>query len=204
MAYTQKDWIERSRGRSDISCYLYHLTRESDGNSAMDVLIKIVNEKKINGSTTNSGFIVGANKAVCFQDTTTYGLSQNTFHEQKLREENKTNKIRYKPIGLAFNKQYVYKKGGRPVIYEKTQVAKQILPPDEWWRIVNFDLSDNDQFIDWTHEREWRIKGDFHFNLSNAYVILVSSKSYKNFISRIDSDMLKNLGGIVVLDPILT
>lgn len=204
MAYTLKDWIERSRNRSDMSCYLYHLTRENNENDAIDVLIKILTECKINGSTTDSGFIIGDNKAVCFQDTTTYGLSQNSFHEQKLREEKKTNKVRYKPIGLAFNKQYIYSKGGRPVVYEKTQTAKKILPPDEWWRIVNFDLSDSEYMIDWTHEREWRLKGDFHFDLSKAYVVLVSNKSYKTFVNKIDSNMLKSIGGIVVLDPILT
>lgn len=204
MSYTLDDWIERLRNRSDMSGYLYHLTKSNGDKDAMNILIKILNERKLIGSTTSSGFIVGSDKAVCFQDTTTYGLSQNSFHEQNMRKENKSSKVRYKPIGLAFNKKYVYDKGGRPVFYEKTDIAKKLLPQDEWWRIVNFDLSDKNNLIDWTHEREWRVKGDFKFDLEHAYVILVSNKSYKNFITTLDDSILKNLGGVVVLDPVLT
>lgn len=204
MAYTQKDWIERLRNRSDMSRYLYHLTRENDRQDTIEVLIKILNEKRLIGSTTDSGFIIGDNKAVCFQDTTTYSLCQNSFHEQKLRENKTISKVRYRPMGLAFTKDYVYKKGGRPVIYEKTQIAKQMLPRDEWWRIVNFDLSDKNQIVDWTHEREWRVKGDFEFDLEETYVVLVRSPQYKDFIDMVGHDMLKSLGGIIVLDPILT
>jgi hypothetical protein len=202
MAYTQDEWIERLRNRSDISRYLYHLTRENGESDCMRVLIKILSERKLVGSTTASGFIVGENKAVCFQDTTTYGLCQNAFHEQKLSLENLN--VRYSPVGLGFAKDYIYKKGGRPVIYEKTQIAKEILSKDEWWRIVNFDLTNENKLIDWTHEREWRIKGDLEFDLEDTYVVLVNSDYYKGFIDIIDYDIMKELGGIIVLDPILT
>ena len=37
---------------------------------------------------------------------------------------------------------------------------KSILPSDEYWRIVNYDLSDNKYMVDWTHEWEWRVPGD--------------------------------------------
>lgn len=204
MSYSAENWTERIRNRSDMSSFLYHLTRGSDNLDTFDVLIKILNEKTIKGSTTSTGFIVGSNKAVCFQDTTAYGLCQNSYHEQKLREGNDKLKVRYRPIGLAFKKTIVYGKGGRPVIYEKTETAKKLLDEDEWWRIVNFDLSDPNKIIDWTHEREWRVKGDFKFNLNDAFVILVNNAAYKAFISKVDNNILKNIAGIVVLDPILT
>ncbi|NRT61825.1 hypothetical protein B0P06_004293 [Clostridium saccharoperbutylacetonicum] len=204
MAYKLEDWTKRIRNRSDMSGYVYHLTRGNDSLETIDVIIKILNDRKLNGSTTNSGFIVGSNKAVCFQDTTTYGLCQNTYHEQILRSNDKKLKVRYRPIGLAFEKTYVYEKGGRPVIYEKTEDAKKLLDKDEWWRIVNFDLSNRDQIIDWTHEREWRIKGDFEFDISKTIVVLVNNKTYKKFISKVDKNILQYIGGIIVLDPILT
>lgn len=204
MSYTKHDWTERLRNRSDMSGYLYHLTRKTDEMNATDILIKILNERKIVGSTTQSGFIVGSEKAVCFQDTTPYGLSQNTFHEQKLFENKKATKMRYNPIGLAFEKKYVYDNGGRPVFYEETETAKQILPEDEWWRIVNFDLSNSDKIIDWTHEREWRIKGDFEFELMDVCVILTHKGTYKNFINKAGIEIINQLAGIVVLDPVLT
>lgn len=204
MVYKLKDWTQRIRSRSDMSGYLYHLTRETDDLDTLEVLIKILNERKLNGSTTNSGFIVGSNKAVCFQDTTAYGICQNTYHEQKIRKDDNNMKVRYRPAGLAFPKSYIYKQGGRPVIYEKTEDVKEILEKDEWWRIVNFDLSNSDKVIDWTHEREWRIKGDFEFDLEMAYVVLVNEKNYKRFVSKVDKSILENIKGIITLNPILT
>ena len=204
MAYTQEDWIERSRNRTDISNFLYHLTRDNDEYDYMEVLIKILNERKLIGSTTASGFIVGDDRAVCFQDTTAYGLAQNSFHEHKLRRKSKSMKVRYLSIGLAFNKKYIYDKGGRPVIYEDTEVAKNMLPKDERLRIVNFNLGDSNKIIDWTHEREWRVKGDFEFDLKQTYVILTNSEVYTMFVNEVADNILKSLGGIVVLEPVLT
>ena len=73
--------------------------------------------------------------------------------ESVLRKKNKTS-VRYSAYGLMFPKDYVYSKGGRPVIYEQTDVAKGFLPKEEWWRIVCFDLSNADRMVDWSHERE--------------------------------------------------
>ncbi len=64
-----------------------------------------------------------------------------------------------------FDKTYIYKKGGRPVIYDKTEEAKKYLTEDKWWRIVNLDLSDSNNIIDWTHEREWRVLNELTFEL---------------------------------------
>lgn len=95
-------------------------------------------------------------------------------------------------------------KGARPVLYEKRDVAKSFLPESEWWRIVSFDLSDDDSIIDWTHEREWRLKGDFDFELSEAYVYVVNQGAYKDFLKKAGLDLVSEIRGIVVLDPVLT
>lgn len=204
MGYSSKEWKKRMRSRSDVTSYLTHLTKPTEDKKVLDVLIKILYDKKLYGSTTESGFIVGDKNAVCFQEAPLYGVSQNTFHEQQMREQQKSQKIRYTPIGLSFSKRYVYLKGGRPVIYEKTEKAKSILNKDEWWRIVSLDLSDDENIIDWTHEREWRVPGDFEFELGETFVLLTHHKSYQRFISSVDEEIIKSLGGIVVLDPVLT
>jgi hypothetical protein len=105
---------------------------------------------------------------------------------------------------LAFPKRYVYLKGGRPVIYERLDVARKFISEDELWRVVSFDLSNKESIIDWTHEREWRVKGDFEFDLEFAYILLTKHSSYNSFINKVNEDILKNIGGIIVLDPILT
>ncbi|MEK3707415.1 DUF2971 domain-containing protein [Paenibacillus sp. FSL R7-0198] len=168
--------------------------------SAVDVLIKILNEMCIKGST--KGYIVGETPVVCFQDTPLYGISQNIYHESVYRDE-LGSKVRYSPTGLSFNKLDIYRCGGRPCIYEQKDVAKKFLPPEEWWRIVNFNLNSNDNIVDWTHEREWRIKGDLVFPYYSATIILSHNDEYREFIGKINRDVLVQLAGVVVLSRAL-
>lgn len=202
MKYTSEIWNDRHRQRSDISTYLTHLTRGTEEKNSFEVLRDILTSQKLLGSTKDKGFIIGDNKAVCFQDMPLYGVAQNTLHEQKNKEK-LGGKVRYKPLGLCFRKDYVFNKGGRPVFYEKKHLAKKILPKDEWWRIVSFDLSNKEEMIDWTHEREWRLKGDFEFELSEAIVIFPNKVNYSKFISDFD-DLHKQVGGLVTLNPVLS
>ncbi|WP_318484360.1 hypothetical protein [Photobacterium leiognathi] len=208
MGYNYDKWGQRFAERNDMSAYLVHLTRESDSIGHENaVLAKILSEKKLNGSSTSSGFICGPDTAVCFQDAPLYSICQSVYYEQKLREQDSSLKVRYSPMGLMFSKGVVYKSGGRPVIYEKTEIAKNILAEDEWWRIVNLNYDNPDSLIDWTHEREWRVKGDFHFQLEDTTLIVVDmdeakkiNKLYKEANGR---DLFDLLGGIIVLDKIL-
>ena len=202
MKYTAEKWKSRIRNRSDISSYLSHLTKGTENNSAVEILLKILTEKRINGSSF-SGYIAGKHNATCFQDVPIYSLCQNTFHEQIFREE-LGGKVRYTPVGLAFSKRYVYLKGGRPVIYEKLDIARQFISENELWRVVSFDLSNEDNIVDWTHEREWRVKGDFEFELKDAYVLLTKDSSYHSFVEKAGSEIIAGIGGIIVLDPVLT
>jgi len=203
MGYNLDKWKKRIKERSDITSHVTHLTRSVTSiEDAIDRLIKILEEKKINGSKTNEGFIIGNNPAVCFQEAPLYGVCQNVYHEQQNHTE-LGDKTRYDAIGLSFSKKYVYEKGGRPVLYEDKVIAKKILPSEEWWRIVNFNLSDENKIIDWTHEREWRVKNEFEFDLSETYVLLLNQGCYKIFIEKIDKEILKQLKGINVLQQIL-
>lgn len=200
-SYTKEKWTKRHRTRDDISCYLTHLTKPNSELDSIGVLIKILNEQKLIGSN-NTGFIQGSDTAVCFQDAPIHGIAQNTLHEQYEREQN-GGKVRYKPIGLMFSKPYVFNKDGRPVIYETKDNANNMFQNMKW-RIVTYDLTDEKAFIDWTHEREWRVKGDFHFELKEVYVILTNHISYKRFLDEIDPAILSQIAGIITLDPILT
>ncbi|HFK1791175.1 TPA: DUF2971 domain-containing protein [Bacillus pacificus] len=209
MGYDWEKWERRIKYRSDLGGYLYHLTKpeeNEDGKiimSALDRLLKIIKERKLNGSSTKSGFIMGSKKAICFQDAPIHGIVQNIVHEQDFRKE-LGNKVRYRGIGLAFPKTYIFKSGGRPVFYEKKEIAKNILPKDEWWRIVNLDLSQNDNIIDWTHEKEWRLpENEFHFDLSEAVVLLPNRTMYQEFIEECPLDSLKEIEGIVQLGPLM-
>ncbi len=188
-----EEWKKKIAERNDITAHLIHLTKEREIEdkkiSSIEILVKILKEKKLIGSTTESGFIVGDKSAVCFQESPIYSLSQNVYYEQKLFKDKKLKKMRYSGFGIMFTKPYIYKKGGRPVIYDKTVDAKRYLPKDQWWRIVNYDLSDENNIIDWTHEREWRVAENLEFELSDISVIVPNYKAFKKIIKE-----CKNVG----------
>lgn len=188
MAYTAKVWNERVRSRIDIAGQIIHLTRSGIINgvkiSALQRTIKILREKTLVGSTTASGFIVGATRAVCFQDAPLYSICQNIDFERLLVREEQSERVRYEPYGLMFPKPYAYNLGARPVFYERTEVAKEFLPPEQWWRIVSFDMSRSEAYVDWTHEREWRVPGDVHFDIAQATVVVPNSTSFRKFLEQ--------------------
>jgi hypothetical protein len=108
--------------------------------------------------------------------------------------------------GISFRKEFIFAKGGRPVIYEKTDDAKAFLRADEQWRIVRFDLSDGEAIVDWTHEREWRlpVEESMSFDWSDAYVLVSNQGEYKEFVRRSTAKLpglLEAISGIVTLAP---
>lgn len=209
MGYDVEKWSKRIQHRTDLSGFVYHLTKaELDNNGktvmdALDRLVKIITERKLNGSSTESGFITGKRKAVCFQDAPIQGIVQNVLHENSYKAE-LGGKTRYTYLGVAFPKAYIFQQGGRPVFYEEKETAKKILPPDEYWRIVDFSLMDKENIVDWTHEREWRLPADeFHFDISKAVVLLPNRERYKNLIEKLSEEDLKAIQGIIQISPLI-
>lgn len=210
MPYDLKKWKDRYAERTDLSTRLTHLSRPADIDGAscsvVDIVFKMLKEKRILASTTDSGFIIGATPAVCFQDAPPSSLCQNVYFEQKYRNAVQNAKLRYCACGLMFPKPYAYRKGARPVIYEATNSAKKLLSPEQWWRVVNFDLADDSRVIDWSHEREWRHPGDFAFDREQATVLVTNENAYRNFLTLSEGDEERihhQVAGIVVLEPIL-
>ena len=155
-----------------------HLTHGKDNDEAFENLWKILIDKKINGSG-NSGFINGRRKAVCLQELPLSAIAENLIYEETLND-----KVRYSPFGIRFYKGFIYNKGGRPVIYEDKDVMKSLLPESEYWRIVDLNLSKKDSFVDWRHEREWRVPDELSFNYSNIEVIVKHVEYYRKLVKR--------------------
>lgn len=207
MPYNLELWKKRIAHRADISSQLVHLTRSSEVDGVkkgpVDVLMNILIEGRIRASTTESGFICGDIPATCFQDVPLYSLAENIHAEESYRQQNSAAKVRYVGVGLMLPKPYVYRLGGRPVIYEATDRAKNMLPKDEWWRIVRFDLNRDDEIVDWTHEREWRVPGSVDIDLAEVTVILPSKVGYDRFLKlckeKAGIDVLGSIKGIVNL-----
>ncbi len=126
---------------------LTHFTRASTTESALDVLARILGEGAIRGGTR---MVRGAERVVCMFDVSTGELSDLLTHR---------NRRRYQPFGIAVDKRYAFTRGARPVIYMPSHEAEVILEPEEMWRVVSIDL-DRTPPVDWTFEREWRLRGD--------------------------------------------
>ena len=210
MDYDYWKWKERMSDRQDLSSSLVHLTRAAEINemklSAVDVLLKILRERKIIGSTSEKGFIRGNRSAVCFQDAPLFSIAQNLKFEKELSKENKT-RHRYTGCGLVFSKLYLFQNGCRPVIYDRVEEAKKYLDQSEYFRLVSFDLSDVAKIVDWSHEREWRLPGDLEFRIAMSAVVLETKQDYKEFIRKTalpeNVGILGNICGIIVLDALL-
>ncbi len=206
MSYTKDNWRRRHSERADLSTSLIHLTKPNSKMPVIEVMFKILDELTLTGSAPDTGFIVGDSPAVCFQDAPVHAVCQNCWFEQKLREVDKRIKKRYTPTGFLFSKQKIYNSSGRPVIYDQKNAAKEYLPESEWWRIVSFDISKDDSFIDWTHEREWRVKGDFQFKIKDVTLLFANSGTYAKFVKLCDDRnklFYKDVAGIIVTDQIL-
>lgn len=208
-----KDWRKRISRRSDMSIGLVHLTKKNENLDSFRVLMKILKDQKLIGSVNQTingatrGFICGDSPVVCFQDVPLASLSENILLEQQMHTANPDSPIRYDAYGLRFNKQYIFNNGGRPVIYEKTDIAKTFLPKEEYWRIVRLDLENDERIIDWTHEREWRVKGDFNFELNEVEILLSDYNSVKRFYEYCKKenmlDILQQVKGITTLKSLV-
>jgi hypothetical protein len=120
MSFDFEQWKARIAARTDITGMVTHLTKPSvdvEGKSLSEIdmlatanLIRILKDGRINGSTTQKGFIVGKRPAVCFQDVPHYGLIQNVEHELGRRRQNPGERIRYCGVGLCFKKSFVFRR----------------------------------------------------------------------------------------------
>ena len=92
-------------------------------------------------------------------------------------------------------------------LLKELEVASQLEVNEHLWRIVDFNLADKDNIIDWTHEREWRVKNNFDFELEDVTIVLNDSNDYSEFISTIYKyeyhNILLKIQGIVTLRNLL-
>lgn len=127
--------------RADLSNDLIHWIKGDSDEDSFDVLRNIVFSHKLFGGT---GHIKGGYRCICFTEA-----PGNTFH----------NVIgRYRPFGIRVSKRWLYAQGGRPVIYQSDSEFDD-LAESHRWRHVRYDPS-TEPPVDFTWEREWRIRKD--------------------------------------------
>lgn len=164
--------------RRDITNSLIHLTgdREAEGGmSAEDALIAIIQDKTIKASNA-SGYIRGGYNATC--------LTEMPLSSLKLFIDEHTGAKKYSYYGIAMSRQAGWVGGARPVIYLPKEEANWI-PEDQVWRHVTLD---HDK-VDWTHEREWRCKGDLSITDYSVYAIVPNREAEERIRFRLGGSM---------------
>lgn len=147
--------------RRDITNSLIHITGDrlaQGGVSAEDALCSIIRDKVIR-SSASSGYIRDGHRATCFTEMPLSSL--------KLFVDGHSGSKRFSYYGIAMARKSGWDGGARPVIYlPKTEA--QWIPHGETWRHVTLEHGT----IDWTHEREWRCKGDLAMGGFGVYAIV--------------------------------
>lgn len=152
--------------RRDVGDLLFHFTRNIEpkrvsvsfnenhtlhmGGSASSVLRKILYEEKLIGT---SHWTYGEN-TICFTEAPIQEL--NSVFSLVSIASSMAERPRYEPYGIAVSKKWLFEKGGRPVIYDHSNAFSQY-PESLRHRFVPYAPTDG---VDFTWEREWRIKAD--------------------------------------------
>jgi hypothetical protein len=163
--------------RTDISPYLVHFTSGDSYDEAFARLRKIIADRKLIGG---SRFIKGNYRCVCFSEAPLASLKGGLV--------NLNYYSRYLPFGIMVSKQWLFPQGGRPVIYQSAD-EYQPLPESHRWRHVLYDPTASTEAVDFTWEREWRIRCDtLIFDQRCAQVIVPDQSWADRLVSEHDRE----------------
>ncbi|MEQ1543747.1 hypothetical protein [Methyloglobulus sp.] len=154
--------------RRDVSDLLFHFTRSTNDSPANSVLHAILNEGKLRGTSRWSE----PDKIVCFTESPIQEF--NSIFSLVTIASSESERPRYEPYGIAVSKKWLYKKGGRPVIYDHPDALCDY-PESLRYRYVQYNPAS--PMEDYTWEREWRIKIDeLELDSQHTLVVVPSSK----------------------------
>lgn len=185
--------------RPDQSFFLAHFTKNGDKytgeekeNSSFDEmsarqrLISILQDRTIKASTVPQV----KKKVVCFTECPWGSLLRHA--------EN------YSPYGIGFTKKLIYSRKGNPVLYVNPHLFKSQQWDENLYSFINPFLPKyanekekhtepfKGKAVDYTHEREWRLKKDFSFQY--IYVVFVILKSVSDL--EVIPDEIRNAIGL--------
>lgn len=151
--------------RGDLSDCLVHLTKGETPEQAADNFISIIQSGGLRGG---SGFIRGGYQCVCFSEAPISVLAQ-------ILVQPSVHGMRYAPFGVMVKKGWLFRAGGRPVIYQP-EAEFELLHENHRYRHVRYEP---DRGTDHTWEREWRVRTDELVLDPAAVTLIVPSRSWE-------------------------
>ena len=184
---TQRDVIEECRQRPEL--FLVHATRRPSTNwpgesteefltelilshtppdrSESATLRRMLEEQRIRASSAG---IRGGVPIVSFSASPPGELLRlRTYRRHRTRWD-------YEPYGLCIRRTALERLGARPVCYGDDLLWDRLSDADRPWFQKQFTTT-NSERIDWSHEREWRVRGDVSlvgFDVTDAVVFVPS------------------------------
>lgn len=204
MGLFREDWKDLTESRNVGSLYLTHLIRGRSDEEAYNTLLKILEKGFLRASFSrrnNCDTVKGNQKVVCFQDTSFDAMQEILTGERWLGCE-----TGYREFGIQIHKEIMFRDGARPVIYDKANEIMGLIDESIYWRVVNLDLNIATwQYVDWTHEHEWRIPGDVTITRF-PFKVIVKTEEYKKRLLK--EDVAKRLDlkekDIIVFEEAIT
>lgn len=151
--------------RDDLSSRLVHLTRGDSDEIAATNFLSILGSGMLLG---NVGCILGGYKCVCFSEAPIAKLTT-------ILATPNAHGMRYKPFGVMVDKRWLYAQGGRPVIYQSKDEFEE-LPETHRYRHVTYDPF---KPVDFTWEREWRLRTDKLVLEPGAVTLVVPTRRWE-------------------------
>ena len=146
--------------REDMSDLLIHFTKGNNLEDAYLNLKSIITDQIVHGHNRK---IKDGSHCVCFSEAPLSSLKSGLLNPSFYSP--------YSPFGLITTKENIFALGGRPVIYQPESEFRQ-LSNNNSWRHMRYEPPG----IDFTWEREWRLKTmGYNFKPINTQIIVPDS-----------------------------
>ncbi|MFL7867929.1 MAG: hypothetical protein AB8I58_03820 [Anaerolineales bacterium] len=156
-----------------MSDFQIHFTKGSDLEEAYQNLKSIVDGRAVSGTNFK---VRDDSNCVCFSEAPLSSLKSGLFNPSFYSP--------YSPFGIITTKQHIHTLGGRYVIYQPESEFSQLAPANQW-RHVRYEPPS----IDFTWEREWRLKTEaYEFLPSNTKIIVPSETWAQRLIGEYDDE----------------
>lgn len=143
--------------REDMSDILIHFTKGENEEDAYQNLLSIIGQCEVHGSRKK---IRDGSLCVCFSEAPMSSLRSGLLNPSFYTP--------YSPFGIYTTKEHIFALGGRPVIYQP-ESDYSLLSEENSWRHMRYEPPS----IDFTWEREWRIKTEgYRFDPSTTQIII--------------------------------